>query len=136
MKKGIIIVIIGLLFGIHISRAQQSRDKKYALHCNTSDCLVKNKNKDAVVSGTFRKYTPNKKGKGANNMFWDWEILLSDSIAVPVKSTYTEINYKFFEGKKVNIKGVIFFGIIIGDKEGQNATGFRIDPVQIETTEK
>ena len=136
MREKIILLVIALLFGIHISRGQQAQDKKYSLHCNTFDCLEKSKNKEAVIKGTFRKYTPNKKGKGANTMFWDWEILLGDSIAVPVKSTYDEINYKYFEGKKVLIKGVIFYGIIIGDKEGQNATGFRIDPVGIETAEK
>jgi len=119
------------------SNAKQVNKKSYSVNCSTWDCLEKNKNKDAIINGVFRKYTPNKTGKGANYMFWDWEIMLTDSFTVPV-STYNEINYKYFDGKKVLIKGAIFYGIIIGsaDGHGQNATGFRIDPIEIKVTEK
>jgi len=129
-------IIILLILAAQLLNAQQENIKIYSVNCNTWDCLVKNKNKDAMVEGVFRKYTPNKTGKGANHMFWEWEIMLSDSTAVPVKSTYNEINYKYFEGKNVLIKGNIFFGIIIGSAEEQNATGFRIDPVKIEEVKK
>jgi uncharacterized protein YcfL len=118
------------------SNIQQVNRKSYSVNCSTWDCLEKNKNKDATIKGVFRKYTPNKTGKGANYMFWDWEIMLTDSFAVPVKSTLNEINYKYFDGKKVLIKGTIFYGIIIGSADGQNATGFRIDPAEIKEAEK
>ncbi len=118
------------------SNAQQVDRKSYSVSCSTWDCLEKNKNKDAIIKGVFRKYTPNKTGKGANYMFWDWEIMLTDSFAVPVKSSFNEINYKYFDGKKVLIKGTIFYGIIIGSADGQNATGFRIDPLEIKETGK
>jgi hypothetical protein len=128
----LILLTFGLIFTTPLLKAQQVNDKSYTVHCSTWDCLEKNKNSEAIIKGVFRKYTPNKTGKGANYMFWDWEILLTDSFAVPVKSTNNEINYKYFEDKNVLIKGTIFYGIIIGSSEGQNATGFRIDPVGIE----
>jgi hypothetical protein len=128
MRKYLVIIIIASLSFCGCTQPE----KQYTINCSTSDCLEKNKNKEAIVTGIFQKFTPWTTGKGADHPFWDWEILLADSTAIPVKSTYDEINYKYFEGKKVNIKGVIFFGIIIGCEEGQNATGFRIDPVGIE----
>jgi hypothetical protein len=104
--------------------------------CSTFDCLEKNKNKNAIISGLFRKYTPNNSGKGKNHMFWDWEILLDDGVAVPVISTNKNLNLALFENKNVQIDGLVFHGIIIGCKEGQNATGFRIDAENIENNNK
>jgi hypothetical protein len=121
---------------VSIPHAPQATQKSDVVHCTTWDCLEKNKNKAAVIEGVFRKYTPNKTGKGAMQLFWDWEIVLKDSLAVPVKSTNTNINYDSFKGKKVLIEGTIFYGIIIGSVEGQNATGFRIDPMEIKELKK
>jgi len=119
-------------FTASVSKAQQANNKTYAVNCSTWDCIEKNKNKDVTIKGAFRKYTPNKTGKGAQQMFWDWEIVLDQDLAVPVKSTNNKINYAYFEGKKVLIKGNIFYGIVIGHAGEQNATGFRIDAVEIE----
>lgn len=137
MKNTVLsILIFGFLFTGQLLYAQQVDKKSYSVNCSSWDCLEKNKNKGAIIKGVFRKYTPNKTGKGANHMFWDWELLLADSNAVPVESSNEEIKYKYFEGKKVSIKGTIFYGIIIGSSEGQNATGFRIDPLKIDEIEK
>ncbi len=116
-----------------VKNAQSSVNTNVAyIECSTWDCLEKNKNQEAIISGVFQKYTPNEAGKGANHLFWDWEIRLADSLKVPVKSTDEGIDYTFFEGRTVSIKGTVFYGIIIGSADGQNATGFRIDPVEIE----
>lgn len=120
------------------SLKSQEQQKDYSLTCTTWDCMETNKNKNATIKGTFRKYTPEKKGKGAGHMFWDWEILLSDGNAVPVSSGNTSIKYKKFEGKKVIIKGLIYYGIVIGsdNPNEQSATGYRIDAVEIIKEEK
>lgn len=134
MKKLLFLFLfISIVFLSNIN-AQLVDNKIYKIHCTTWKCIEENMNKDAIVEGYFRKYTPEKCGKGAGYMFWDWEILLSDSIAIPVKSKYTEINYSAFENTFVQIKGLIFFGIIIGGNrpEEQAATGYRIDPSFIE----
>ncbi len=109
-----------------------------SINCTTWDCLETNKNKEATITGVFRKYTPEKKGKGAGHMFWNWEILLLDGNAVPVSGNNKKISYKNFEGKKVSIKGLIFYGIIIGgsNPNEQSATGYRIDPVEISKLKK
>jgi len=137
MKNTVLsLLIFGFIFTGQLLYAQQADTKSYSVNCSTWDCLEGNKNKGAIIKGVFRKYTPNKTGKGANHMFWDWELVLADSNAVPVESTYNEINYKYFEGKKVAIKGTIFYGIVIGSAEGQNARGFRIDPIGIDEIKK
>lgn len=102
-------------------------------NCSKWADLEKNKNKTVTTEGLFRKYTPEKKGKGAGHMFWDWEILMVDGTTVPVSTTNKKINYKEFEGKKVAIKGLVFYGVIIGSSNPneQSATGYRIDPVEI-----
>ncbi|MCD6068826.1 MAG: hypothetical protein K0S33_3652 [Bacteroidetes bacterium] len=66
-------------------------------------------------------------------MFWDWEVLLSDSTAVPLSKINKNIDYKSFEGKKVLVSGNIFYGTIIGGKHEyeQSATGYRIDATEI-----
>lgn len=130
------LILVGIIFTLQTINAQTKDSNLNSANCSTWDCLEKNKNQMAVISGIFQKYTPNTSGKGANHMYWDWEIMLSDSLSVPVKSTYQEINYKAFEGKKVLIKGTVFYGIIIGTSGGQNATGFRIDPIEIEEIKK
>lgn len=134
----LILLTIGTIFTLSIVNAQQVVKKEYTINCKTWDCINENKNTDAIIEGVFRKYTPNKTGKGAGHMFWDWEIMLADSFAVPVNNSNVKIKYQSFEGKKVLIKGNIFYGIIIGtdDENTQNARGFRIDPAEIEEKKK
>ncbi|HBX50366.1 MAG: hypothetical protein A2275_12480 [Bacteroidetes bacterium RIFOXYA12_FULL_35_11] len=127
----IIILVFELVFSINELKAQQVNNKIYSEICDCWNCLMNNKNKEAIIKGVFRKYTPNKIGKGANQMFWDWEIQLSDGYSVPIKNTYSEINYSSFENKFVQIKGLIFFGTIIGSGKEQSASGYRIDPIEI-----
>lgn len=43
--------------------------------CRTYDCLEKNKR--GSIEGFLRKYTPNTSGKGTNQMFWEYELLLN-----------------------------------------------------------
>ena len=126
-----------MIFGLnHLNAQEQKID--YPTICTNWNCLETNKNKSVAIKGVFRKYTPEKKGKGAGHMFWDWEILLADGNAVPVSSTNKKIRYTSLEGKKVVIKGLIFYGIIIGsdNPNEQSATGYRIDPVEINKEKK
>lgn len=95
--------------------------------CKTIDCLEKNKNTKIKIEGFFRKFMPSESGKGAGCMFWDMEILLSDGIAIPVISNNKSINLSIYENKNVSVNCTVFYGIIIGSSEGQNATGYRID---------
>ena len=111
----------------------QTSNKNNGVSCSTWECLETHKNGNAVVTGVLRKYTPEKKGKGAGHMFWDWELLLSDGNAVPVSSKNKKIRFSKFEGKEVELKGLIFYGIVIGspDPKQQSATGYRLDPESI-----
>jgi hypothetical protein len=131
--KNTIVVLFGivLIFLSNWSNAQNENKRYYSLKCKDWNCIEQNKNKDATIIGVFQKFTPNISGKGANHMFWNWELLLKDGFSVPIKNTNHTTDYQRFEGKNVQIKGKIFYGIVIGSAEGQNATGFRIDPVEI-----
>ncbi len=106
--------------------------------CNDFSCLQNEKNKKGNIEGFFRKYTPNKKGKGAGYMFWDWELLLADSTAVPVVDVNKNIDMSIYENKNVSIYANIFYGIIIGgnsslEDQEQAAKGYRIDAISIKT---
>ena len=105
--------------------------------CDSFDCLEKNKNTAAIIKGKLRPYTPNQRGKGTGYMFWDWEVLLADEIAIPVVCEDKRINLSAYNSKDILIEGNIFYGIIIGSPEGQNATGYRIDinSIQKQTTQ-
>ena len=131
MKSEIKIHLLFLAICLLVLSGCAGSVNKAEINCSTWDCLEKNKNKDAFVTGTFQKYTPWTQGKGADYPFWNWEILLSDGNAVPVNDEDSSIDFSSFDGKKVNVECKIFFGIIIGCEEGQNATGFRIDPYTI-----
>lgn len=111
----------------------QNDTTKLYIKCNTWDCLEKNKNSYAEITGIFKKYSPNQQGKGANIMYWDWELLMSDGYAVPISTSNKKINYLNFNGKNVCLKGFIYNGIIIksNSPNGQQATGFRLDPIEI-----
>ncbi len=127
----LVLIAIGLTFWANSVIAQSEKNRDYSLKCIEWDCIEQNKNKDASLVGMFQKYSPNTSGKGANHMFWDWELMLKDGFSIPLKNNTDTTYYKRFEGKKVRIKGYIFYGIVIGSAEGQNARGFRIDPVEI-----
>jgi hypothetical protein len=130
-------ILLNLFFIFIISNSSQlfaqSDSIKFTTKCNTWDCLEKNKNTYAEIIGIFRKFTPNQQGKGANIMYWDWELLLSDGYAVPVSNSNKKINYLSFNGKKICLKGLIYNGVVIksSSPNGQQATGFRLDPFEI-----
>ena len=103
------------------------------------DFYILAENSQRNIEGFLRKYTPNKSGKGAGYMYWNWEMLLSDGIAIPIISKNKDINLSNYENKNVSVNCTIFYGIIIGSNNSgeQNATGYRIDIDLIEKkTEK
>lgn len=120
-----------LMVCLSISGTLQSLGKEKEEVCKDWTCIERHQNKVATLIGTFQKYQPNTKGKGANRMYWDWQILLQDSTRIPVSGENKTINFHGWEGKKVRILGMVFYGIIIGSEEGQNATGYRIDTQSI-----
>lgn len=95
--------------------------------CTTFKCAEHYKNKPVAVKGKFQKYTPVTRGKGANHMFWEWEIALKDGISIPVVSKNETLKLSDYKNKEVIIEGILFYGIIIGTVEGQHATGYRLD---------
>lgn len=69
-------------------------------------------------------------------MYWNWELLLTDSLSVPIINIDTTANISIYENKKVSIYGNLFHGIIIGnssimEEQRQSATGYRIDAISI-----
>jgi hypothetical protein len=95
----------------------------------TNEGIESHKNEFAYIKGRFQKFTPWTEGKGANHMFWDWEIALPGGGSYPVITKSTVIELSSYEGKDVLVYGKVFFGIIIGDSNPnhQSATGYRID---------
>lgn len=92
-----------------------------------------NKNKNAIIIGKLQKFTPWTSGKGANHMFWNWEIVFEGGGAIPIaskdKSDGESINFADYENQNVVIFGRVFFGTVIGDSnpDHQSASGYRID---------
>lgn len=84
-----------------------------------------------IVEGHLQPYTPNTSGKGAGHMFWDWEVVLKDTIAIPVIAMDGTLDPKPWNGKQVMIHAVLYYGIVIGSPDGQNATGWRVDALAI-----
>lgn len=126
MKTLLIIAIA--LFGLNTS------SKHYAT-CTTFKCIESHKNQKGQVVGTLRAYTPNEKGKGAGHMFWDYEILLKDSVAIPViAAPRYKLDFKPFLGKQVKMACTFYYGVVIGGghPEAQAATGWRIDAENIQ----
>jgi len=136
MQKKINRAFIILLFSTVIVSCGEEKDMNNYISCDNYDCIEKNKNKQGIIKGTLRPYTPVEKGKGAGTMFWDWEILLSDDFTIPVLCEDKSINLSSYNNKNILIEGEIFYGIIIGCPEGQNARGYRIDvkSIQEQTT--
>ncbi len=101
--------------------------QKYLVECRNFDCIEKNKNQSASIHGVFQEYSPNTKVKDKSYKFWDYEILLEDSVTIPINAS--DRNYDIYLGKQVIIDGFIFYGIVMGDNDGKssNATGFRIE---------
>ncbi|EZH72569.1 hypothetical protein ATO12_20760 [Aquimarina atlantica] len=130
-------VILLLIMVIMISSAQERKigeviKDQNMTTCTNFECLEKNKNKRILIKGILRTYTPNTTGKGAGHMFWDWEILLDNKITIPVISKDQRLDLSAYNKKNVLIDGDVFYGIVIGDPEGQNATGYRIDAHSIQ----
>jgi len=97
----------------------------------TANDVESHKNQEAFLKGRIQKFTPWTKGKGANHMFWDWEIVLYGGGTYPMISKDSAIDIGKFENKNVIIQAKVFYGIVIGSEEGQNATGYRIDAENI-----
>lgn len=99
----------------------------------TSAGIELNKSNNAWLKGHFQKFTPWKEGKGANHMFWNWEIVLSDNSRYPVVPVNSDMSFRDFEDKDVLVYGKVFHGIIIGDSnpEHQSMTGYRIDAYSV-----
>ncbi|WP_062061399.1 hypothetical protein [Aquimarina longa] len=127
----LLILLINFSCGQKTQATTEMKNKSH-ITCDNFDCLEKNKNKHATVKGKLRAFTPNKQGKGAGHMFWDWEILIADDVAIPVISKNEKLDLSVYNNKNVLIESSIFYGIVIGDPEGQNATGYRIDAYSIQ----
>ncbi|MEZ4935978.1 MAG: hypothetical protein R2799_00130 [Crocinitomicaceae bacterium] len=103
--------------------------------CKTYSCIEKHKNQKGIVEGRLQVYTPNKTGKGAGHMFWDYEILLKDSVTIPViAKTSSQLDFKSLIGKEVRMSCTFYYGVVIGGghPDAQAATGWRIDAESIE----
>lgn len=104
--------------------------------CKTFDCLEKNKK--GKIEGLLQKYTPNTDGKNANQMLWEYELLLADGTAIPIAVEESKLEIHKYENKKVMVSAVMFFGIIkgFGNKTIkvpiQQASGYRLDVFDIE----
>jgi hypothetical protein len=127
------IISILLLFGAH-SKSYEKQANTIAQYgdvdtITTSAGIELNKHTNAWLKGRFQKFTPWKEGKGANHMFWNWEIVLSDNSRYPVVPVNSDMSFRDFEDKDVLVYGKVFHGIIIGDSnpDHQSMTGYRID---------
>lgn len=124
--KVLIIILLTLL--------STSNEKGKEPTCKTYECLKNHENQKGYIEGTLRAYTPNKQGKGAGHMFWDFEILLKDSVAIPViEKPRHHLDFNAFLGKKVKMKCTFYYGVVIGGghPQAQAATGWRIDAENI-----
>ena len=131
MKNIIFLSLTLIILSCTSASSQKEKDAETPVTCTDWECLEKNKNKETTVIGLLRKYTPNEKGKGAGHMFWDWELFLNDSNAVPVQAK--DIDLSKFADRNVTVKCLVFYGIIIGSDEphAQNAAGYRLDVLSI-----
>ena len=103
--------------------------------CTNWEELKAQTNKNAIVIGLFQAYQPNKTGKGAGHMFWDWELRLADNRRIPaIAVPYGSIGFEAFAGKQVKATGKVFYGIVIGspDPNMQSAMGYRLDIEKLE----
>ena len=130
-------IISFLMFFYTISAA--GGEKLHPLSADIRDTVrtiqqaEENKNKKAVIYGKLQKFTPWKEGKGANHMFWQWEIKFEGGGRIPVvsadKSDGERIIFDEYENENVIIFGTVYYGIVIGDSnpDHQSMTGYRID---------
>jgi hypothetical protein len=148
-KKHLIVVVFFsvLFFGCSGQKGQEESAKKMDINhqtklnitCNKFSCLEENKNTNVAIEGLLRRYTPNTKGKGAYQMFWDWELLLNDGATVPVVNEDDSIDMSIYDGKSILIYGNVFYGVVIGgggsnlEVQEQGARGYRIDVITIQT---
>lgn len=110
-----------------VATITQEKVKMNTEICTSFKCAENYKNKPVALKGKLQKYTPVTRGKGANHMFWEWEIVLEDDISIPVESKNEALELSDYKNKEVIIEGVLFYGIVIGTVEGQHATGYRLD---------
>lgn len=96
--------------------------------CKNFSDIEAHKNQNAIIVGKFQKYVPYTRGKGARAMYWDWVIVLEDGRKIAVKyNLKSKEEIAKFVNLPVKIEGFIYYGILVGSKEGQNLTGYRID---------
>lgn len=112
-----------------------SCNQHYLVECRNFDCIEKNKNKNASIHGLLRNYTPTIKVKDKSAKFITYELLLADSVAIPIRES--DISYHNYLGKQVIIDGFIFYGVVMGQDDGRSsfATGFRIEIDKIREAE-
>lgn len=128
-------IVTVLLFFVSFSQCSQKKQQTGLQDIRdtvrTMTDAEANKNKKTVIYGKLQKYTPWTQGKGANHMFWDWEIKLEGGGKIPVvsadKSDGESIIFAEYENENVIIFGTVYYGIVIGNPDGQNASGYRID---------
>lgn len=132
MKK-IIISFLLLITGCQASTIATTNDltdienhETPSIANNLTD-LENYKNRTAIINGILEEFEPWETGKGAEHMFWDYQLELEDGTTIPAITENTDLDLSAFKDTAVTIRGEIFYGIIIGDEEGQNMTGFRID---------
>ena len=100
--------------------------------------IVSHKNQNAYIKGRVQMFRPRETGKGANHMFWQWEIMLPDSSSFPLvsmdKSDGESVNFEEYENQTVYVYALVYYGIIIGDSnpEHQSMTGYRIDATGVD----
>lgn len=120
-------IIVTLMLALTICTGQAASDT-----LKTAQQITANKNTETFIFGKIQKFTPWTKGKGANHMFWDWELVVNDNEAFPLIAKDSPLlNLARFENQNVLVSGKIFYGIIIGSERGQNMTGYRIDAEEV-----
>lgn len=131
MKNPIILFLLVAFWGCkstslaiisdEVSSSNYSKVEKYA-------DLETNKGKDAMVYGKIiRKEFENKAGKPTGVMETLLEMDNGETVNIRNKGTES-YDYQKLDGKKVEMKAVIFYGNIDSDNpEHQSRVGFRID---------
>ncbi len=132
----IAIISIFMLFSSHGAKNEKHFEAYSQVGSDTittNEGIESHKNTQAYIKGKFQKFTPWTSGKGANHMFWDWEIVLPGGGSYPVITNNTVIDLSNYENQNVLIYGNVFYGIIIGDSnpDHQSMRGYRIDAEEI-----
>jgi hypothetical protein len=87
--------------------------------------------KDIIAAGRLVKYAaPDDGSKLGAEKIWDYELLTQDNFRVPLKKD-KYLNLEEFIDKDVFINGYVKYGIIFGEPNTANITGYRIDPLTV-----